>query len=30
MSCILAVCEQSEGKLKKVAGEVASEALRFG
>ena len=30
MSCILAVCEQSEGKLKKVAGEVASEALRLG
>src|SRR5262249_49887687 len=30
MSCILAVCEQSEGKLKKVAGEVASEALRQG
>ncbi|MBL8841794.1 MAG: electron transfer flavoprotein subunit alpha/FixB family protein [Planctomycetes bacterium] len=30
MSCIIAIAEQSDGKLKKVAGEVASEALRLG
>ena len=28
--CILAVAEQADGKLRKVAGEVASEAVRQG
>jgi electron transfer flavoprotein alpha subunit len=30
MACIIALCEQSDGALKKVAGEVASECLRQG
>jgi len=30
MACILAIAEQADGKLKKVAGEVASEAVRQG
>jgi electron transfer flavoprotein alpha subunit len=30
MPCIIALCEQSDGTLKKVATEVASEALRQG
>jgi electron transfer flavoprotein alpha subunit len=30
VSCILAIAEQSDGKLKKIAGEVASEAVRQG
>jgi len=30
MPCIIALCEQSDGTPKKVAGEVASECLRQG
>ncbi len=30
MSCILAIAEQADGKLRKIAGEVASEAVRLG
>ena len=30
MSAILAIAEQADGKLKKIAGEVASEAVRLG